>query len=156
WERQYNGDLWTARQSWFLKPFVLQLTPFQKSLYLDLDCEVKMPLNSLFNMDTPFAVALETTRTDLFNSGVILYEKNSPILHAWKEEVQTKNHLHMGDQDILSALIETQQFKWDLLDKTYNMRPAFTADLDHAAIVHRVGLVGKRDIMAQMIERITH
>jgi len=151
WESVYFGDVWALRPSWFVKPEVLMATPFDTTLYLDLDCEVIKPLDDLIILKPEFALCKEGEREACYNSGVILFQKNNPILHDWYNKSIEENHLYMGDEDILSEVIKEKKSTLTVLDTRYNCRPK-SEKAGEASIIHRVGVGGKRDIMATILE----
>ncbi|MDN3504538.1 MAG: hypothetical protein P0S95_03050 [Rhabdochlamydiaceae bacterium] len=151
WESQYFGNVWLNRLSWHVKPEILRLSPFDITLYLDIDCEVKKPIFELFHIDHEFAICEEPLGKARYNSGVILYNKNSKVLDLWHERSQRENHLYMGDEDLLSEILEEQSNMYITLNSQYNCRPK-SENQDSASIIHHVGLGGKRDIMASILE----
>src|SRR3990172_13017127 len=90
------------RAKWFCKPIAMMKTPFEKTLFLDLDCQVLKPLDHIFkSLDKhDFAVCEETKiRHEIlvknmvrfqdektFNSGVIAYRHKSKIIESWAKE----------------------------------------------------------------------
>src|SRR6266404_4365778 len=44
WEMLYGEAIWSARQGWFCKPVACVQSPYEETLWLDLDCEVCGPL----------------------------------------------------------------------------------------------------------------
>src|SRR5579872_148957 len=48
WEFFYGRIDWKRRFAFFQKPLVCLQTPYQKTLWLDLDCEVRCDLNEIF------------------------------------------------------------------------------------------------------------
>ncbi|NGX45338.1 MAG: hypothetical protein K940chlam2_00487 [Chlamydiae bacterium] len=153
WEAIYGKELWEMRSAWFKKPHALCQTPFKKTLWLDLDCEVLLPLEPLFenHQNDSFVIASETESAflaegePLYNSGVILYERTDPILEAWRAASLLKSGEAWGDQQLLSRIISEEQFPITLLDERYNWRMARGLNI-HAAIIHWVGSWGKEYI----------
>jgi hypothetical protein len=157
WEEIYGKELWEMRSAWFKKPLALEKSPFKKTLWLDLDCEVLAPLEPLFDhhAEDTFVIALETERAllaekeiqtgEIYNSGVILYDRGSPILPAWKSAALLRTHEAWGDQQLLSKVISEGAFPITLLDDAYNWRMARGLNI-HACIIHWVGSWGKEYI----------
>lgn len=48
WNKAYGRDFWNARIAWFKKPFACLQTPFLRTLWIDLDCEIRGSIQSLF------------------------------------------------------------------------------------------------------------
>lgn len=158
WEKVYGKEVWKKRQSWFKKPFALLQTPYKRTLWLDLDCEVLGPLDRMFDFCTPNVVALarETEAAHshereqeqllkdevLYNSGVIVYQKNAPLIQCWAQAVKALNGEFWGDQQLLSRLIFLKKFKIKELGPEYNWRMSQGVNF-HALIVHWVSAWGK-------------
>lgn len=93
WEPLYKNATWGARKAWFHKPFVFPHTPFDETIWIDLDAQVKKPLAPLFDTlqkaddglalckDTPlrFLLRLELRlllpKESAYQAGVIAYTK---------------------------------------------------------------------------------
>jgi hypothetical protein len=152
WENDYLGDLWKNRQVWFAKPEALLFSPFQKTLFLDLDCEIVAPIDGLLEKQTPFAIC-ENPYYDQedyrFNSGVILYEKRD-IIHQWALKSYEESEKRMGDENVLSAVLSKTTFPFTCIEEKFNCRPT-SKNRENACIIHHVGIEGKRNIMAQIL-----
>lgn len=126
WERDYKGPLWKSRTAWFQKPAACLHSPFDFTLWLDLDCEVLGPLDSLFSMLSPHTdllISLERFhhhKPPVYNSGVMLFRKNAPFLHTWHHRCHTENHRMMGDQDVLTSMIQQSTLVCQELSPLYN------------------------------------
>lgn len=44
-------------------------------------------------------------RFPIYNSGVIVFQKNDPLIFEWAKQSIEKNELFRGDQDLLSQII---------------------------------------------------
>ncbi|HSX04364.1 MAG TPA: hypothetical protein VLG76_06520 [Rhabdochlamydiaceae bacterium] len=160
WEDVYGKQVWKLRQSWFKKPFALLQTPYERTLWLDLDCEVLGPLSELFDFCGPqIALVRETEGAHLhekeqnqllegeilYNSGVIIYQKNAPLIQRWAEAVSGQNGSFWSDQQLLSRLIYLEKFKIKELVPEYNWRMSQGINFQ-ALIIHWVGTWGKEFI----------
>lgn len=152
WEKNYFGDLWKLRDIWFFKPYILLASPFQQTLYLDLDCQVIGAFDCLLEEKTLFGICPEPTQSDLYNSGVILYRHNSSILDEWALRSMNESHLYMGDENLLSDILIKNTHLFKSLDPQYNCRPHHPLAKE-ASIIHWVGAGGKRDILASILEQ---
>ncbi len=166
WEDAYGSGLWEIRPKWFKKPFVFLHSPFLNTLWLDLDCEVRAPLQSIFSHcrnEGGLAVVREAEAMQQFyqsstltlpgeityNSGVIAYRRNSPILSLWIEEVRERNHLHVGDQDALSRILFAKKPPFLELPPEYNWSRGLGPNPE-ALIFHWHGPRGKLMIQEQI------
>jgi hypothetical protein len=122
WQETYKGDVWQAREAWFKKPLACLVTPFDLTLWLDIDCEVCGPVKPLFDgfeIETELAIVRETQD---YNSGVLLFRKKAPFLKKWAQLCLTDNDKYMGDQNALTELILAGKIKIKELDPKYNWR----------------------------------
>lgn len=159
WELLFGKDVKKRRESWFKKPFAFLLTPFEKTLWLDIDCEVVKPLESLFEREGEIYLACESESTHerertletigkgevLYNSGVVLYHHGSPLLQKWADAILQEGDQFFSDQHVLSHLIQKLQYPVQPLEIEYNWRMAWGLNL-HAVIVHWAGNWGKEFI----------
>ena len=151
WEKIYGDILWKSRESWFKKPFAMLQTPFEHTIWTDLDCEVTSSLTPLFqkaHTHSGIAIARERRYTQEeagYNSGVIVYRKDSPVLARWAEKCHRENDRYLGDQDVLTDIINTEQVEIAELSDNYNWRMKFGVNFE-AVIIHWCGLWGKEII----------
>jgi hypothetical protein len=155
WEKGYGPVPWSTREQWFRKPFAMLKTPFTETVWVDLDCEVSGSLAPLFPQIHPHAgMAIAKERSYLleeagYNSGVIVYRKESPLLERWAEGCRSHNDRFFGDQDVLSFLIQSENIEIAELSDRYNWRMKFGVNFE-AVIIHWVGLWGKEIIRRAM------
>ena len=100
WDRIYPGDLWQARAIWFAKLLALLKTFYRDTLWIDLDCEIRKPLDALFallSQKPGLAVAPTTTALQKssrivglllpeelgYNPGVLAFRHGSPSVLQW-------------------------------------------------------------------------
>lgn len=144
--------LWYLRSNWFKKPFALLATPYQKTIWLDVDCQVRGSLKPLFETylsDSEFAILTERESEQqlnrerglllpgelMHNSGVIPYRYGSPIIQEWVDSCIDQNHLFMGDQQVLSRILFTKKPAFTELPIIYNWPFAYGFNSD-AVIIH--------------------
>ena len=167
WQVLYSGELQNIHSIWMLKPFALSHTPFEKTLWIDLDCQIQGNLATIFTFIdnlTGFTIAPEMPDYQtllkakgyllpgetVFNSGVIGFRKNCPILDVWKDEILLHHQDHLGDQDALSRIIYRHRFPVHRMPLKYNARQRHAND-PSTHIVHHVQLWGKKHILEQML-----
>lgn len=166
WEEFYQNDFWDKRNGWFKKALACKHSPYELTLWIDLDCLVYKDLSLLFSManNVPFLslAADENSRMDLqlkldirnerekiYNSGVILYSKNHPIIEEWADQCIHKNHLFIGDQHALSRVIYEKNWPIFLLPKEYNW-PYHEEKKTDVVIEHFFGL-GKKNLLEEIL-----
>lgn len=153
WEEQYGKDIWLKRTSWFKKPFALLQTPFEKAVWLDVDCQVKGSLEPLFNAylstaDVAMAEDLFLQKSNLdpdytiYNAGVIAYHRGSKLILEWAGLSTEQNHLFRGDQAMLCKLISSNRFSFTSLPDVFNWPAAYGVDRN-VIIMHWWSNTGK-------------
>lgn len=73
-----------------------------------------------------------------YNSGVVVYDHDSPVLKVWLEQTPKRTHLFLGDQQLLSRILFTHAWKFNDLPQPFNW--FLLSELDRRAlIVHWAG-----------------
>ena len=149
WESAYGNGFWKGRPSWFKKPFALLQTPFTKTLWLDVDCEVKGDITPLFSSFTEEislvpepeyaqqhmqAFSIRSNEETIYNSGVILFRHGSPTIFHWAEQCFERGDAFWSDQHLLSRLIFEKQTQIAELSLLYNWHPGLGKN-EHARII---------------------
>lgn len=154
WERM-RRYVWEMRKFWFKKPIALLQSPYQKNLWLDLDCQTVGSIEPIFKeylASSDFAIMPEDEITQeanrqwqltvpgqlMYNSGVIAFKKGSPLIQEWGERARDQNHLFLGDQQLLSRIIFEKKYPIATLPYIYNWPAARDVNLQ-AVIVHYWG-----------------
>lgn len=161
WEAIYGSSLPSARNAWLKKPASCLLSPFEETVWLDLDCEVLSPLEPIFAFIEKHDVAVqygfperpipglekESQEGVICNSGVIVFRANSVLLQKWAEEMLTSSSTHLGDETLLSSLLLRFPHLATALPTRYNHAMVDGVPLD-ASIIHWKGEWGKAFIQA--------
>lgn len=151
WEATYGKELWYGRERWFYKPYALQQAPFEEAIWVDLDCEITGSLAPLFqkiHTHSKIALVKERYEEDVYNSGVIAFHRTSPLLALWTELCFQQNDQFLGDQDVLSFIINNQNIEVSELPNKYNwvVREGVNCE---AVVLHWAGKWGKEVIRRQ-------
>lgn len=158
WEELYSSVIWDFRHVWFKKPFALLHSPFQRTIWLDLDCEVLAPLQPLFELCSTEAQLgiMREFRSNflphfhpdiLYNSGVIVFEHGASLIEKWAEGCMSLTDQFVGDEQLLSHLINTLQIPVKELPDVFNWRASAADWINlHAVIWHWVCPAGKEYI----------
>lgn len=177
----YNHEKWTMlpgktpwptlckRLVWFQKPLAIRLAPFDRVLWIDLDCKIRKNLDPLLSFPLKSAkIALRPTgickiynlsknQPALFkgyNSGVVLVEKNSPVLDIWIEGVQHDPvYYFYSDDMLLSFYIGLHAFQKIRLPLKYNWQRTLWGENPEALIDHWEKEAGK---LAIRLFEMTH
>lgn len=148
WEGEYGDNFWGARGCWFRKPHACLLSPFEKSIWLDLDCQVMGSLQPLFEIE---GVGLAKDRiAPTYNSGVIVFPKNHSLIQEWAQNSLEKTGAYRGDQDLLSDIIREKRFSIHELSPLYNWNVGFGKNQE-AVICHWLGENAKIALRNQRI-----
>lgn len=168
WESIYDGRKWWDKRSlWHKKPIAMLQSPYNKTLWLDTDCEVKGNLTALFAqiMDKDSVLICpeleEMQEFDrihghlldgevLFNSGVVGFMRGSKQVVDWALSTVSDHGAHWSDQNLLSRLIHENKWSVQILDRIYNWRECTHGKNQDVKITHWVGESGKFFISMKM------
>lgn len=161
WEIAYGkGELQKLRSAWFKKPYAFLASPYEITLWLDLDCEVKkslVPLFALLEEGSEIGMVKEEriilfspAGLDSYNSGVVLFRKEAPILSRFLEFSKLYQDDYLGDQEILALAIEETCPKMTHLPLIYNWDWK-RGESEEVAIYHHMGQNGK-EVIRQKIK----
>ncbi len=152
WERFYGSMLWISRPNWFKKPFACLHSRYQKTIWIDLDCEILQPVDDLFLECTSVSEIglvrefesehLPRMHPEVFyNGGVIVYSHGSEIICKWAQESIVRNGSLLGDDKVLSALIYELQWPVVELPAIYNWK--FIWGFNENAVIYHWFTTGK-------------
>ena len=158
----------TIKTMWFKKPLACKKAPFDLNLWLDLDCKIVGPFDDIFSkIDKEHWLALrmegkitlgwlkmmeEHPHYLLYNSGVMLFEKDSPFIDLWIDGCHKFSKKYNGDQDILGLILMDHPKKVGILDKIYNFITHHDefSDKKKVKIFHHVAYL-KADLLNEYI-----
>lgn len=157
--RQRSPDM-EPLPGWSAKPAAILSSPFRRTLYMDLDCEV------LSNLDHVFALAhdglhvhrdIPWEKTEAFksrfgadeiayNSGVVAVSHGHSLVEKWAAAIALDPRKYFGDQDYLTELSRANPIQF-LPSEDNNLRldPYCSA----ASIRHHTGPAGKAKVRAE-------
>lgn len=163
WEMYiFDKSAWppvSDRKYWFLKPAAIGLSPFHRTLWIDLDCKIRGNLNPLLSFPLPSAkVAMRpifrfylhniSSKEMYFikghNSGVVLIEKDCPFLNPWMEAAKNGAvHHFYADDLLLSSILAIHGITNATLPLKYNWNASGWGYNPEALIDHWEGERGK-------------
>ncbi|NGX50913.1 MAG: hypothetical protein K1060chlam2_00765 [Chlamydiae bacterium] len=153
WEERYQGKLWEGRKQWFCKPYILLQSPYQRTIWTDLDCEVRRPLHELFNYcneaDGFSILKLQLEDSNLYSAGVIVSRRYSPVVKKWAEDIYNDNEKHFGDENILIETLNREKFNITPYSLLYNW-PTIIPQNVETVIRHHIGGYGKTCILRDL------
>jgi hypothetical protein len=166
----YGGERWLQdglmrdvslpeRSVLFRKPLLMKESPFERTLFLDLDCQVLGSLSPLFSTQLgPTKMALRTSTNffemeaigtnqkmpiQSYNSGVVLLEKGSRLLDFWIFLLGMEISSFSNDDRLLSFAISKYEMPVTCLALEYNWLYHWGPN-PQAIIQHWIGEVGKQ------------
>lgn len=148
--------------AWFLKPFAMANSPFKKTIWLDIDCEILGDVSPIFSKIVPDKLSMVVDRpwskrfnTIMYNSGVVAFEGRPKILELWCERIKSKPA--RGDQETLHEMLDPLQQmmyineienKWNVLRLQHIEGPK----VNDAVVNHWTGMKGKEHIRSLINE----
>jgi hypothetical protein len=158
WEANFGKQFWSCRNAWFKKPLACLQSPFERTIWIDLDCEVRgsiLPLFTFSQHASGMALCkdplVKQSPYPIYNSGVIVFERGLPLIEEWAHMGFEKNHEFRGDQELLSYLLAGK--KVGELPQEYNWSRCDGENPD-ALIYHLHGEHGRSVIRHQMTSNI--
>ncbi len=132
-------DVWEARLQFFKKPFACLQSPYQRTAWIDLDAQVRQPIDMIFDfcensygmalVEEPLSVREEHEALHLlekgeieYNTGVVVFKRGAKVIEEWAEECLSNNKDVRGDQEALSRLFYKKKEKLPSLLPFFNWR----------------------------------
>lgn len=144
WEDNFGTQCWDCRNVWFKKPLACLKSPFEKTVWIDLDCEIRKPLKPLFRRQG-LAMARDQAVEPypVYNSGVIVFDQGSlPLIKEWAKRCVERHSLFRGDQEVFSHMIAERGVEIYELPLRYNWSRCREISPD-TVIHHWHGNIGK-------------
>lgn len=153
----------SVKKKWFLKPFAMLATPFKKVVWIDIDCDVRKDLATLFNyIDNKVAVTKDPYTpfcrkfikdARVVATGVVGASNGNATIVKWAKSVINNQHKLRGDQEALNYIMN------DVENELVIMPPECQwlrrdGDNPDAIIMHWTGPRGKRKIKELMGLRV--
>ena len=147
-------------EGWFKKPMSMIKCPSKKTIWIDLDCEIRDDISNLFNMLKPNMLNMVEDKPwtmrgqELWhNSGVVGFIDKPTILYDWAKAI--RDNPVQGDQEVLHLLLNPiTKIKYinDIPNEYNVLRLQVEADGYAGAIkvMHWTGQKGKNKIRAML------
>ncbi|MBF5060198.1 hypothetical protein [Candidatus Neptunochlamydia vexilliferae] len=166
WADKVSKSVWERRKVWFSKPLILKESPFEETIWTDIDCEVKQNLSPLFEMTRSkdgFAISYDSEKNIAearrwstlkegvrgVQAGVFAYRQNSPLVLEWIDYCMRHLGEENSDQSALSHLLHEKPFDITIFSDKYNWLLPEVPN-PHATIVHHTGVGRKRALLTAM------
>ena len=147
---------------WQKKPFALSQSPFDQTVWIDLDCEIKADIGPVFEYcHDGFGVIADEPHYEKwcnemgilngagYDTSVVAYTKESQVLKSWVETTHEWKEEFWGDDRILSHVIEKGGYKVDTIPEEWSSN--YARRNSSAKIVHYPTANGKAEIIKQLI-----
>lgn len=132
-------DIGASRSAWFKKPFACLCSPYQRAIWIDLDCQVRLPIDPIFEYcqnACQMAIGTEPPIVQQFheqigvlyfgeleyNTGVIVFQHGCAVIQEWAKMCLKRNECLRGDQEALSRMAFEGDFTLPLLEPIHNCR----------------------------------
>ncbi len=132
-----------VRRAWFQKPFAMLLSPYRRTLWLDMDCQVNGNLAPIFSyaenasqMALCYSIPKKPEDEIEYNSGVIAYLHGCPLIQEWARAIVEVEGDFKGDQNVLTKVIVEQKSPVTILPDLYNWRMKPWGFNEKALIIH--------------------
>lgn len=139
-----DTQLELIKTMWFKKPLAFKHTPFDETLWLDLDCKIYKPFDDIFEtLGNKWISILAENPLELspyhgFNSGVCVFKKNAPFISMWIKLSLEEGDKFPGDQDALSCILKNHLDQVSCLPQKFNylyLKPGFDKK-ENVVILH--------------------
>ena len=104
------GDV--EESGWFRKPLSMWKSPSKKTVWIDLDCEIKESIDDIFDLLEPNKLAMVEDKPwtkrrghKWHNSGVVGFIDTPTILSQWCGAVRKYYKEEAGDQEVLDRIL---------------------------------------------------
>jgi hypothetical protein len=141
WEEIGKSRVWQQRKEWFKRPFILLQTPYKRTLWADINSQIRSYIDEFFDScNTPAGISLvrETEEAQqqnlacglippgevLYKTNIIAYDRNSQVIRLWIEKCINENMHFFNDQYVLSHILSNKECRFIELPDIYNWRVA--------------------------------
>ena len=100
----------TTEQGWFKKPLSMLSCPSKKTVWIDMDCEIREDISGIFKLLEPKKLNMvedkpwTKRRNEVWhNSGIVGFIDKPVILTQWAQQVKAKPEV--GDQEVLHSML---------------------------------------------------
>lgn len=156
----HGENIWQVRLEFFKKPFACLASPYLRSIWIDLDCQIFKSIKPIFDAcETPqgIAAAEESSHIRLwhaqrgsieidereYNTGVLAFKHGIPLIIEWaKYCIKRGSHVY-GDQDAFCHMLYEKEETIPTLSPIYNWKGSNILenenDCNQIVILHWMG-----------------
>ena len=153
WHESSSKRIWDCRIQWMHKPFIILQSPYERTVWIDIDCEIRASLKPMFEYcndnDGISVFKLQLKENTVINCGVVVAKRNSSAFTYWAETILEKSHITVSDE---TALIEAQKnhpIQITPLPIDFNFLNFWKTN-SPVNVYHHGGGAGKREILKQI------
>jgi len=158
WESHIDLDPWKARLEWFKKPFACLRSPYQRTIWFDLDCQIFQSVAPIFDLCEPNTLVISEEPPLIrfmheqdgsllsgqmeYNTGVIAFLHGVSIMEMWASKCLESNQKYRGDQEVLAHLAHELGIQFKVLPPRFNWRGDMTPNkgfMEFIAVIHWLG-----------------
>ncbi|MBX7066113.1 MAG: hypothetical protein K1X28_02670 [Parachlamydiales bacterium] len=155
-EQHFGKDFWDSRPILFKKPFACLKTPFLRTIWVDIDCEVRGSIQPLFAYaDGEIGIGLVKDRLQphtsypIYNSGVFVFRRKSWAISQWARACVESNDLFPTDDHVLAHLIANKKVAVSEMPSQYNWFYSYKEPAS-PVVIHWLGKSGKNLLRIQI------
>lgn len=166
WKETLFPLMWNNRTSWFQKAFAQAQSPYNLSIWLDLDCEVVKNLHPCFDLiqegdgfaicpynATEKALALKRKilkeGTEGVQAGVFAYRKDSPVIPAWLQWCQDHHTQDFSEESCLSEMLKEKKYDIVYMSRNFNWTHVEQTNFQ-ALVLHHASATRKRNLLLKI------
>lgn len=150
----------SPEKGWFKKPLSMLSCPAKKTVWIDMDCEIKDNIDNIFSLLEPKKLNMvedkpwTKRRKEVWhNSGIVGFIDKPVILTQWAKQVKAKPEV--GDQEVLHSMLNpiTKIGAINDLPNEYNVMRIQTENDDYQGkikVMHWTGRKGKEKIRSML------
>ena len=150
----------SPEKGWFKKPLSMLSCPAKKTVWIDMDCEIKDNIDNIFSLLEPKKLNMvedkpwTKRRNEVWhNSGIVGFIDKPVILTQWAQQVKAKPEV--GDQEVLHSMLNpiTKIGAVNDLPNEYNVMRIQTENDDYRGkikVMHWTGRKGKEKIRSML------
>lgn len=159
WELHLDLDPWKARLEWFKKPLACLKSPYKRTIWFDLDCQIFHSIAPIFDECEKIghlALAEEPPMIRYFhenegvlqagqmeyNTGVIVFKHGISLIQDWARKCLESNKQYRGDQEVFAYLVYEKQFEVNAMPPRYNWRGDMIPNegfMEFLVVIHWLG-----------------
>ncbi|MCB1080645.1 MAG: hypothetical protein KDK69_02380 [Chlamydiia bacterium] len=166
WADKVPGYIWNHRTIWFCKPLAFLKTPYETTIWTDIDCEIIKNITPMFSLaEVPDGFAIRYDKQEYekyykehsilkhearcYQAGVIVFKRYSKVINNWAKYCFTQNNQEYSEQSALSHLLSEKPLDITHFSDNYHWFQSDTKN-PSAYIIHHSGAFSKRRLLSSI------